>query len=368
MSGVNPYLSHIKPYKVASHKIWSVEPEERSGILKLDWNEATVPPAPGVKKAVQALLAQDDFFHLYPSTVNDSLMARLCDYTGLPQENILYFSGSDALQEVLVRVWLHEGSRVLLIWPSYDNFRLTAESTGAALSYLELGKDFVYEPEKVARTIEETKTEFVYLCNPNNPSGTLIPAEEIEALLERFPDTVFLVDEAYGEFAETTAAPLVLRYENLLISRTLSKAFALANIRFGYMLASEKNIEAVAKIRNPKNISTITQAAAEAALADVDYMKDYVREVQEAREYLISSINESPLREWVYAYESRANFVLLRFADAGSCSRMQAAWEAENIFVRLVRQSPSLENCLRISIGKKSQMERVLSVMRLAFL
>ena len=364
----NESLDQVKPYTVASHKIWAVSPDERRGILKLDWNEAAIAPSPLVRRRLAELLDQDDFFHLYPSTFNEDLMKALSAYIGLPEENIQYFGGSDDLHEYLVRAYLREGDHVLILWPSYDNFRLTAESTGARMFYGELGADFVFDEESFRRRIEAVKPRLVYICNPNNPSGTLIPEAVIEGLLRDYPEICFLVDEAYAEFAGQTVAPLVRTYGNLLITRTLSKAFGLANLRFGYLLASRENIEAVSKIRNPKNINTFTQVAALAALQDIGYMQAYVREVQEARGQFIRAFNEGPLSAYIHAYESRGNFVLIRCRTPEIKAVLSRQWEAANIFVRDVRQSASLEGCLRITIGRRDQMQRVIETASLAFL
>ncbi|MBQ7146987.1 MAG: histidinol-phosphate aminotransferase family protein [Lachnospiraceae bacterium] len=368
MKAWNETLDTIKPYTVASHKIWAVAPEERSRILKLDWNEATVPPSPLVKQRLRELMEQEDVFRLYPSTFNEELMARLAQYTGLPEENIQYFGGSDDLHEYLARAYLTAGDRVLILWPSYDNFRLTAESTGARLYYAELGEDFAFDETDFRRRLEAVKPRLVYICNPNNPTGTLIPAERIKALCGDFPDSCFVVDEAYGEFAEESADALVRERDNLLITRTLSKAFGLANLRFGYLLASRANIEAVSKIRNPKNINTFTQVAAVAALEDAAYMRQYAAKVQEARSYFTETINQGPLGAYLKAFPSRGNFVLLRCRTPEIKEVLKRQWEAANIFVRDVRQSPSLEGCLRVTIGEKSQMERVIETASLAFL
>ncbi len=368
MSIWNEQLDVIRPYTVASHKIWAVKPEDRAKILKLDWNEAVIPPSPKVREKLAALLAQDDFFHLYPSTYNESLMDALSEYCGLPEINIQYFGGSDTVHEYIARAYLKEGDRVLVLWPSYDNFRLTAESTGARLFYGELGQNFVFDQETFVRRIEVVKPRLVYICNPNNPTGTLLSQATIASLLDTYGDILFVVDEAYAEFAGQTVQELVLDHDNLLVTRTLSKAFGLANLRFGYLLASQNNIETVSKIRNPKNINTLTQTAAEAALRDIAYMEDYVREVREARNWFVSEINNGPLHGYMEAYESAGNFVLIRCLTPEIKEVLRNHWESNNIFVRDVRQSASLANCLRVTVGKKSQMEEVIASASLAFI
>ncbi len=368
MSIWNEQLDVIKPYTVASHKIWAVGPEQRKEILKLDWNEAAIPPSPLVREKLTSLLAEDDFFHLYPSTYNESLMDALSEYCGLPEINIQYFGGSDSLHEYIVRAYLKEGDRVLVLWPSYDNFRLTAESTGARMFYGELGQDFAFDQEAFVRRIEVVKPRMVYICNPNNPTGTLLSQNTIASLLGAYENILFIVDEAYAEFAGQTVQELVLDHDNLLVTRTLSKAFGLANLRFGYLLASQRNIETISKIRNPKSINTLTQTAAEAALRDIPYMEAYVREVREARDWFAGEINGGPLSSYLEAYESAGNFVLIRCRTPEIKEVLRNHWERSNIFVRDVRQSASLENCLRVTVGKKTQMEQVIAAASLAFI
>ena len=198
MSYVNPRLLTLKPYKVASHKIWSVPAGERSQILKLDWNEATVPPSPKVREALKALMEEEDFFHLYPSTFNEELMQALSAYTGMPAANIQYFGSSDSLHEYISRAYLGEGRKVLVLWPSYDNFRLTAESTGAKLCYSEMSADFELSLQQLREDLAREKPAMAYICNPNNPTGTLIPSACVEELVSDFRETIFLLDEHVG--------------------------------------------------------------------------------------------------------------------------------------------------------------------------
>ena len=367
MSYVDPRLLTLKPYTVASHKIWSVPACERSRILKLDWNEATVPPSPKVREALKSLMDEEDFFHLYPSTFNEELMQALSAYTGMPAANIQYFASSDSLHEYIARAYLGEGKKVLVLWPSYDNFRLTAESTGAVMCYSEMSADFELSLQKLREDLAREKPAMAYICNPNNPTGTLIPSGCVEELVSAFKDTLFLLDEAYIEFSGTSSSGrLALEHENILVTRTLSKAFGLANIRFGYLIASRENIQAISRIRNPKNITTFTQVAAIAALQDADYMRAYAKEVMSAREIFVSGMNREPLKDCFEAFPSSGNFVLIRCRNARTKAAILKWYEEHNIFVRNVSQSASLVNCIRVSVGTEAQMQQVLDVTKLA--
>ena len=358
MSYINKYLRNFKPYNVASHKVWTVDPSERNSILKLDWNEATHEPSPMVKERLKRLL-DTDFLNLYPSTYNAELHQLLADFVGLPKENVQYFASSDSLHEYISKLYITVGDPALILWPSYDNFRLTAQVAGAHIYFFELNDDFSFNAEQFEAKIERKEPSLVYICNPNNPTGLLLEREYIKHLLDKFANTMFLLDEAYIEFdADKSCKDLVLDYDNLLISRTMSKAFGLANIRFGYLIASSENIKYISSIRNPKNITTFAQESVIGALSDADYMWNYVNEVNKAKEFFINEIN-SKYNNKFHAYESHGNFVMIKCCDKLTKSEILNYLERNNVFARNISQSDSVQECIRITIGMIEQMEFV---------
>ena len=362
MNYVNKYLRNFKPYKVASHKIWSVPPKERPQILKLDWNESTQDPTPLVKEKIQLLLGDGHFFNLYPATCNDELLLLLSKYTGMPIDNIQYFGSSDSLHEYISKLFISVGDPVVLIWPSYDNFRLTAEVNGAVVHYFNFEPDFTFNECEFKDFISRHNASLVYICNPNNPTGYLHSPSFIESLLSEFPETMFLVDEAYFEFTnnKTTCCYLVSKYENLLVSRTMSKAFGIANFRFGYLISSKKNIDYISTIRNPKNITTFAQIAAMAVLEDVPYMERYVSEVKKTREFFVKELNK---KGKIKCFDSEGNFVIMKFSSYDEKMNCFNFLSKRNIFVRNIDQDPIVHDCLRITIGTFEQMSIVLGVL-----
>lgn len=357
---VNKYLQDIKPYKSSSHKIWDVEPNERGNILKLDWNEATIPPSPKVLERLQTLLKESSFLNLYPKTFNKELLELLSKYLDLPTDNIQYFASSDAIHEYISKLYIKENDKILIQGPSYDNFRLTAEANGANIFYSNVDSEtYSLDETKFKEDIKKIKPSFVYICSPNNPCGFVNSNEYLEGLLKSFPGIMFLVDEAYAEFSGVSAKELVLKYDNILVTRTMSKAFALANLRFGYLIASKSNINSITSIRNPKNIGTFTQEAAIAVLSDVQYMKDYVEEVKKAKKYFYEEIKKFPQ---IKVFPSSSNFILMKFDNFGLKTRFFNFLKEKDIFIRELIQSPILYDCLRITIGTKEQIKYVLQV------
>ena len=356
---VNDYILNLRPYKSVPQEIWSVEPREREKILKLDWNEATVEPAPEVKEAVKALVSNENFFHLYPSTQNKKLLESLSRYSKVPAENIQYFASSDALHEYIGKLYVRREDKVLLLWPSYDNFRSAVEGSGAKIVYSDIGSELKFCFEKLIDDIKREKPKIAYICNPNNPVGYCLPYEQIKELVRDYPNTLFVVDEAYAEFSGISSNDLAVTYENVLVTHTMSKAFALANMRFGYLVASAENIDAISRIRNPKNIPTITQTAVTEALKHVDYMWDYVREVRTARDLFINLISQGEMSKYIFAYPSRSNFVLIKCKDIETKSKLYYGLREKNIYIRQLNQSSSLLDCVRITIGTQEQMKTV---------
>lgn len=356
---VNSYLMNLRPYKTVSQEIWSLGPDEWQDVLKLDWNEATIEPAPAVKEAILDLVSSCGCFHLYPSTFNRRLLELLAQYAKVPALNIQYFAGSDSLHEYIAKLYIGAGDKVLILWPSYDNFRSTAEMNGADIVYSEMDSDFTLDFARLRADIRRERPKLVYICNPNNPTGVLIPKGMIQELVAETPETMFLIDEAYAEFAGQSVNGLTCTYENILVTHTMSKAFGLANVRFGYLVSSPDNIDAINRIRNAKNIQTISQVAAIAALEHADYMWRYVEEVNAAREWFYQQLSQSGFPEIKRVYPSASNFLLVQCRDLNTKSRICYALRERKIYVRQLSQSASVLNCIRITIGTQSQMERV---------
>ena len=353
----NKYLRNLKPYKLASHKVWSVKPEERPEILKLDWNEASIPPSPKVRERIMKILDEPCFFNLYPTTYNDELMTLLSEYVGLPKDNLQYFGSSDALHEYICKVFISVGDPVMILGPSYDNFRLTCQANGAEVYFSYYNDDFSFTPEKFETDINKIEPAVVYICNPNNPTGNVHTQLYVEHLLNEFPDTLFLLDEAYYEFSGVTCKDLVLKYDNILISRTMSKAFGLANFRVGYLIGSKDNVQFVNRIRNPKNLRTFAQEAACGALSDTQYMWDYVDEVHKAMHEFKSAMDL--FADYFVTLPSNGNFMMLKFPSYEKKKDLLDYLANKNIFARNTTQAECVMNCFRITIGTREQMNRV---------
>ena len=349
MPFANRYVRALKPYIPISHKIWDLSHKEN--ILKLDWNESTLPPSPLVRQALMDFL-DNGYLQWYPNTHNTELYALLSQYTKVDSSQIEIFAGSDCAHEFILQTFLDTESKVLIIAPTYDNFRARAQGIGIKIEFFSLALDFELDFESLHKMIVRCNPQMVYICNPNNPTGKVYENLQLHNLIQTHNQVMFLIDEAYYEFCLQTLAPFTTKHKNLIITRTFSKAFGLASFRVGYCISHPENITFLNKLRNSKSLSTFAQIAALCAIKDTQYMQKYVNEVIKAREWFISKIRNLGIK----AYDSQTNFVLISHKD-----NLYELLENHQIFIRDYRHI--IPNHFRITIGTKPQMQKVFEVL-----
>ncbi|WP_418626579.1 pyridoxal phosphate-dependent aminotransferase [Anaerosinus sp.] len=356
---MNKYVEKLEPYKTIAVDYWN---ENEEAVLKLDWNESTIPPSEAVQKKVCEVLHSRQL-NWYPPLKNDELLDKLAVYCNVDKTKIQYFLGSDSAHESIIKAFLNPEENVLLIAPTYDNFRATVESYGGRIKKVFLNEKFEldsYVENNIFNNLSNKEIKIVYICNPNNPTGSIFPIDYIEFLIAEFSDVFFIIDEAYYEFCELSSIKLVEKYKNIIITRTFSKAFSLASFRMGYIISDKENIEFINRVRNPKNIPMISQYAAIAALDDLEYMKKYVSEVRESRDNFIKNINTIST-DFLKAINSYSNYVFL-IINKEIRNELLKCLIKKKIFVRDYR-IPEMENCyIRITIGKKEEMQKVIEV------
>jgi len=323
-------------------------------ILKLDANETTIPPSPLVAARLQAAI-QDGSVALYPDPDAIAVRRRLAEYASRPVSQVLAFNGSDATLDCAVRALTVPGDRVCICSPCYDRFRVFAATYGAAIDSIYSADPFAPDVDRLLDGVDD-RTRLVYVSNPNNPTGRLYTTEDLERLLRRLSDGVLLVDEAYYEFSGRTVAALLDRYDNLLITRSMSKAFGLAGLRAGYTLSSEAIAERLRRIWNGREMNVMAQLAAIAALDDFEYAARYVTAVLDAREWLTCELRTRGFD----AMSTPGNFILLRVADPpGLLAQLRRA----GIFIRNRSDLPQLAGIVRVTVGTRPQCERFLEAL-----
>ncbi|HAW91882.1 MULTISPECIES: histidinol-phosphate transaminase [unclassified Arsukibacterium] len=306
----------------------------------------------------------DGTFNRYPSCQPKAVINAYAAYAGVKSEQVLVSRGADEGIELLIRSFCEPNTDSITICPpTYGMYAISAQSHQTAVN-----KVLLLNSERLDLDgIFATNPKLVFICSPNNPTGDVIPHEQIIAVLEHFKNSALVVvDEAYIEFVpEASVAPLLNRYPHLVVLRTLSKAFGLAGLRCGFTLANPDVINALRKMIAPYPIAEpVAQIAAQAlSAAGIAQMKQSVATINTLRSDFIKLASTLPgvLKVW----PSNANYVLLQVADAADC--VNALIDAD-ILIRNQSSQLGLTQVVRVSIGSPDEMQRLTTAMQQYFL
>ena len=319
-------------------------------IVKLDANENPYGPPPGVAAALAGLDASR-----YPDADAGALREALAAYTGRPVDTIVCGNGSDELLELLCRLFVAPGDTVVTTEPTFGMYAIAARQHGArVVDAARDTEDFALDPAAVLRAAEG-RARLIFLCAPNNPTGTPLPEQDLRTIVAAAPCPVVL-DEAYAEFAGQTALALLDEFPHLIILRTLSKFAGLAGLRVGYGLFTPEIARTLWKIKAPYNVSVAAQVAGVAALGDRPWLEEKAALIRAGRDWLAAQLAAVP---GLRVYPSAANFVLARLPSAGAADRMHDGLQARGILIRRYTRAP-LEGCLRFSVGTVAQNVRLM--------
>ncbi len=319
------------------------QPKE-PGYIKLNTNENPYPPAPGVVEVLHD--APEQMLRKYPDPTADAFRRQAAQVLGTRPERILCGNGSDDLLNIAIRSFCGEGDIVAFPSPTYMIYESLARIQGATPVAVDFPEDFALPP-----ALATTGAGLTLLSNPNPPSGTFVSAEEVSRLAESVSG-VLLVDEAYADFAEDNCLELVEEHDNVIVTRTLSKSYSLAGLRFGFAVAQEPLIEGMMKVKDSYNVHALGIAAATAAIADQQWLKQNVEKIKATRGRLTAALQGMGFACW----PSQSNFVF---------ARVPRGQEAERIFQRLFERKilvryfnmPRLDDCLRISVGTDEEID-----------
>ncbi len=317
--------------------------------IKLNSNENPYPPSPRVLEAIAREATAS--MRLYPDPEARALRARAAEAYGVPADHIVAGNGSDELIALLLRATIDPGARVAYPVPTYSYYDTLVAVQGGEAVRVPFPEDFSLPPALAA-----ARARITFLCNPNSPSGTLIPTARVEALA-RALSGLLVVDEAYVDFADQHALGLVGRLPNVLVLRTLSKSFSLAGLRVGLAFGHPDVLAGLRVVKDHYNLSRLSQAAAEAALADLPAMRANVARIIATRARLTAALERLGYR----VLPSQANFVLARHPgmDQGPVARALAE---RDILVRHFA-APGLEDALRITVGTDAEVDTLLDAL-----
>ncbi|MGM4884408.1 MULTISPECIES: histidinol-phosphate transaminase [Rhizobium] len=347
-------LSALSPVARQLNALPSNQPGRDANCVKLNTNEN---PFPLPMMVMQSALAALERHYLYPEDDNLSLRDAAANAYGLSQDQVIAGNGSSELLGLIYRAFLDPGDSVAMISPGFSFNRKLAMLQGARLLEIEWGESYSLPIEQLLLG-PARDAKFILLANPNNPTGTFVPVDEIDRLVAQ-SDQLIVVDEAYVDFAPDDALRLVDRHSNLLILRTFSKGFAAAGIRVGFGFGHPELIERLRNLQNVFNMNVIGHAVGISILSHrADYHENhkYIKHERHRTTTALSQLGFSVI-------PSHTNFLLARVPPAQDGKWWQASLARQNVLVAVFPDS-GLENYIRVSIGTRTQMDAFLSAAR----
>ncbi len=320
-------------------------------LVKLNTNECPYPPSPRVVASVRRAA---EGLRLYPDPAQRRLREAAGKVFGFSPDRVLGGNGSDELIALIARAYVPEGGTILTMKPTYLVYRTAAEGLGARLVEVPFTKDW-----RLPEGLWKRRASVFFLANPNSPTGTLVPPEEVRSFARRFKGLV-VVDEAYGDFASADCLELARERPNVVVMRTMSKSFSLAGLRLGLLMGPREVIASLEKLKDSYNLSVLQLAAAEAAVLDRAHLRRNVSRIKRTRARLVREL----LRRGFRTLPSESNFVMFHLgpelaAKIGDGPGAVRALRAHGV---LVRHYPGegLADALRVTVGTDAEIARFL--------
>lgn len=320
--------------------------------------DLTCLPYSPAESIIQGLADLLPSINRYPSGEYRRLREKYAEYSGLREENVIPGNGLDELIDSITRIW---GSRVLIPIPTFSQYEIAAGRCGSIIEYNHSLQGKEYRIEYSSGQL--SRASLVWICTPNNPTGTLVSRDVIQGILES-TSALVAVDECFMEYAGETVADLIDQYDNLLVLRSMSKNFGLAGLRLGFVLGPTNRIRILEKYRQTFNVNSLAEKAGELALDNLDYYKNLWMEVRKTRRYFLKALDTLGI-----AYmDSRASFVLVQFHDRTEAERVWKFQKEAGIhtFPGWVDEFSSLDGrFIRFNIGTLEEMKRTIDALSL---
>jgi histidinol-phosphate aminotransferase len=282
--------------------------------------------------------------------------ATVAEFLGIAAPELLLTNGVDEAIHLLCETYLEAGDEALIVVPTYSMYRIYAMAAGAKLVSVPTGKDFLLSTDDVCGRISP-RTRLIAIANPNNPTGTVVPREDLLRIARSAPNAAVLVDEAYFEFYGQSMLGAGNGFANLFLARTFSKAYGMAGLRVGVLAGNADQIRAVRRVSSPYNMNAVALACLPEALGDQAYIEQYVAEVRESRTRLEQALDSVGLQFW----PSQANFVLVR---VGAATSFVEHMRRRGILVRDRSTDHGCEGCVRITLGPREHADRLLTALQ----
>jgi len=328
------------------------EQPQGDGFIKLNTNENPYPPSPAVAAAIGEVLRRG--LRKYPDPMAGAFRCAASEALGVPPDWILAGNGSDDILTIVTRALVGEGQLLRMPYPSYILYHTLAELQAARCEEVSFRSDWSL-PDAFAANRDDLR--LAILANPNSPSGTVVAPERVLELADRLPCPL-LVDEAYADFAETNCMDLVAKNERIMVSRSLSKSYALAGLRFGYLVAQPQLIDQFVKVKDSYNCDALAIAAAAAAIGDREWLATNRERIVHTRGRLTTALRDIGF----IVPESQANFVWALHSRL-AVRPMYEELKRRKILVRYMVY-PGWSDGLRISVGADEEVAACIEALR----
>jgi histidinol-phosphate aminotransferase len=323
------------------------QPAPGERVVKLNTNENPFPPSPKVMQAIQQI--EPEQLRRYPNATADKFREAAASVLDVKPDMILAANGSDDVLAIAMATFLAPGDTLAYPHPTYSLYPVLAQLEDVKVAEVSWERDWALPIDALL----ETKADAIFLANPNAPSATFVSPQKIEELAKQFKGVV-LIDEAYVNFADDNCLPLVRDYANVVITRTLSKAYSLAGLRFGYAVAQAEVIREMNKARDSYPCDAISIAAATAAILDQEYARQTWDKVKAERQRVSSELTQLGFK----VIDSHANFILATVPD-GRGRDAYLGLKRQGILVRYF-DKPGLSDKLRITLGTSQENNALL--------
>jgi histidinol-phosphate aminotransferase len=341
---------------ILERRTYEAPAEGREVKVRLDFNENTAGCSPAVIRALRRISAQQ--LAMYPEYQKGT--ERLARYFGVRSQELLLTNGGDDALRSFFDTFVEPGSRILICEPTFPMYRYYAEIFGARVEALRYGLEMEFPMSGVLAALKR-KPRLLFIANPNNPTGTLLPVKAVETILRAAQGTVVVMDEAYAEFSGITVVPLIRKYPHLFVARTFSKAAGLAALRLGAVIARADSLSYVRRAMPPFPVNVAALVAAQAAVDDPAAIRRYVRGIQRVRAWFEGELHKAGVK----TFPSAGNFLLANFGPEGP--KLFQRLERGGILLR-ERSEELGPGFVRITIGTQREMELLLkSIKQLGF-
>jgi histidinol-phosphate aminotransferase len=324
--------------------------------VRLNTNEAPEPPPAAFRRRLGEALATIDW-HRYPDRGYRTLREAIAKHHGVAPEQVFAANGSNEVLQTVLLAYGGPGRHAAVFEPTYALHSHIARLTGTGVAVGERSDDLTLDLREVRRVVAEHAPEVTFLCSPNNPTGMAEPEETVSAVADMTAGVV-VVDEAYGQFAPSSALGMVGDGRDVVVTRTFSKTWSMAGARLGYLVGPPGLVAELDKVALPYHLDAVKQLAGTLALSFTDEMRARVAALVEERGRVAAALADLPVDLW----RSDANFILFRPQDRDGAAVWQALLD-RSVLIRNCAGWPRLEGCLRVTIGTPAEDDAFLAAL-----